>query len=110
MSWTEQQERLLRAAQAVVNGANEYEEARDGERVTTIDPEALADLKAIVQEINDDAVKLIKVGPGEGDFYWINKAEGNYRCNICGFQYHDGDPVAHCNLQHGRAPITEGKR
>lgn len=58
--WTDQQERLLRAAQDVVNNANEHEEARDGERVTTVFPEDFAALKAIVQEISDDAVKAIR--------------------------------------------------
>lgn len=48
-------------------------------------------------------------GVVEADYYWINRERGNYRCNLCGFQYHDGDPVAHTNLSHGQAPVREGK-
>lgn len=60
MEWSEQQERLLRAAQEVVNDGNEHSEARDGEIVTTVDPQAFRDLKAIVQEISDAAWKQIQ--------------------------------------------------
>jgi hypothetical protein len=38
------------------------------------------------------------------DFYWINQARGNYRCNKCGFQYHDGQPETHtCHVR--AAPV-----
>lgn len=105
--WTEQQERLLRAAQDVVNDA-ESRGSGLGECIL-VGLDEFGSLKAVVQEIHDDAVKIIEVGYGQGDYYWINKPAGNYRCNICGFQYHDADPIAHMNLKHGRAPVTEGK-
>ncbi len=55
--WTEQQERLLRAAQAAVNGAGrEYTDSGDY-MIEASDFEALRD---IVQEIHDDAVKAIQ--------------------------------------------------
>jgi hypothetical protein len=50
--WTEQQQKLLEAAQTLVDNANEHEEARDGERVKVVFPEDFAALKSIVQEIN----------------------------------------------------------
>lgn len=124
--WSAQQERLLAAAQALVNTAAEHAENRDGEQVIVVFDDDYAELKAVVQEISDDVVALIKsesaskpavdeagiimVGPGEGDFYWINKAGGNYRCNVCGFQYHDGQPLKHFASAHQRAPLTVGTR
>lgn len=58
--WSSQQERLLFAAQAIVQNSNEHEEARDGEPVITVDPDDYAELKRVVQEISDDAIKMLR--------------------------------------------------
>lgn len=58
--WTEQQERLLRAAQDVVNDAEGPNTTRDKGEFYVVYSDTLDVLKAIVQEISDGAVKAIE--------------------------------------------------
>lgn len=57
--WTDQQERLLRAAQDVVNDAGTEPEMGPGTSYL-VDRDTLDALRAIVQEISDDAIEAIK--------------------------------------------------
>lgn len=56
----EKQIALLRAAQAVVNDAERIESRNRDEHRYAVDAEVFADLRAVVQEIHDDAVKTIE--------------------------------------------------
>jgi hypothetical protein len=56
---------LVRAAQDVVNDGNEHAEARDGERVTTVDPDAFRSLREVVQKISDEAWAAIQAAGRE---------------------------------------------
>jgi hypothetical protein len=59
-TWTEQQERLLFAAQAIVNDAVPYASSYD------VDKETFETLKAVVKEISDDAEQAIVAALKEG--------------------------------------------
>lgn len=64
--WTEQQERLLRAAQDVVNDSGVLRNVEPGggysDERWIVSKDSLDALKAVVQEISDDVVKLIEGG------------------------------------------------
>jgi hypothetical protein len=58
-TWTEQQERLLFAAQAVVNDAEAHGEG-PGDVPYMVDRETLDALREVVKQISDDAVKALE--------------------------------------------------
>lgn len=64
--WTDQQERLLRAAQDVVNDGHFWDSGDSGDNHYSVDPDIFDALKAVVQEISDDAVKAIEAAQREG--------------------------------------------